>query len=519
MNNNFIRAIIFFLFITLVKSLDNSTLSNYEEITLTNLTGVFEPIFEDKIVDGDLTYTFVAKVDGSKIILDSKCLTIESITDVDSGEKLEYTLDEVDENLGVPLIISKEYKQNDIIKINIKYKTTEGGSSAQFLNPEQTIGGNYEYFFTMSEMIVGRELLPSQDTPAVKFPFYLGIKVKKELYGMVSGIYDKVEEDELSRTFFYKQIIPVPNYLIALAAGNIEGRDISETITVYSEPEFLDNVFNELEDLPKILNYSISYMGEYEWGKYNVLVLPKSFPFSGMENPCLSFCSPCLINGDKSLVDIVAHELIHSWSGNLVTNENWRDFWLNEGITMFLQRKIIGMWKGVDYAKMDGILGLFYIEEYLDIFGEDSTFTTLRPNLTGVNPDDKYSDIPYEKGYNLMYYIEGLIGEEIMKLFFQKYFVDFKYKSVDYYVFKDYFIDFCKNYNVSDDILNKIDWDAWIFQPGRCPIENDFSNVYKEQMDKAYDKFLKEEFDEELEKEFSNFTHTSKTVFMGRIFN
>ena len=135
MNNNFIRAIIFFLFITLVKSLDNSTLSNYEEITLTNLTGVFEPIFEDKIVDGDLTYTFVAKVDGSKIILDSKCLTIESITDVDSGEKLEYTLDEVDENLGVPLIISKEYKQNDIIKINIKYKTTEGGSSAQFLNP------------------------------------------------------------------------------------------------------------------------------------------------------------------------------------------------------------------------------------------------------------------------------------------------------------------------------------------------------------------------------------------------
>ena len=517
MNNNFIRAIIFFLFITLVKSLDNSTLSNYEEITLTNLTGVFEPIFEDKIVDGDLTYTFVAKVDGSKIILDSKCLTIESITDVDSGEKLEYTLDEVDENLGVPLIISKEYKQNDIIKINIKYKTTEGGSSAQFLNPEQTIGGNYEYFFTMSEMIVGRELLPSQDTPAVKFPFYLGIKVKKELYGMVSGIYDKVEEDELSRTFFYKQIIPVPNYLIALAAGNIEGRDISETITVYSEPEFLDNVFNELEDLPKILNYSISYMGEYEWGKYNVLVLPKSFPFSGMENPCLSFCSPCLINGDKSLVDIVAHELIHSWSGNLVTNENWRDFWLNEGITMFLQRKIIGMWKGVDYAKMDGILGLFYIEEYLDIFGEDSTFTTLRPNLTGVNPDDKYSDIPYEKGYNLMYYIEGLIGEEIMKLFFQKYFVDFKYKSVDYYVFKDYFIDFCKNYNVSDDILNKIDWDAWIFQPGRCPIENDFSNVYKEQMDKAYDKFLKEEFDEELEKEFSNFTHTSKTVFMNQL--
>ena len=517
MSNNFIRAIILFLFITLVKSLDNSTLSNYEEITLTNLTGVFEPIFEEKIVAGDLTYTFIAKVDGSKIILDTKFVFIQSITDVDSGEALTYTPGEEDENLGVSLIISKEYKQNDIIKINIKFQTTEYGSSAQFLNPEQTIGGKYEYFFTMSEMIVGRELLPSQDTPAVKFPFYLGIKVKKDLYGMVSGIYDKEEEDSLSKTFFYKQIIPVPNYLIALAAGNIEGRNISETITVYSEPEFLDSVFNELSDLPEILKYAISYMGEYEWGKYNVLVLPKSFPFSGMENPCLSFCSPCLINGDKSLVDIVAHELIHSWSGNLVTNENWRDFWLNEGITMFLQRKIIGMWKGVDYAKMDGILGLFYIEEYLDIFGEDSTFTTLRPNLTGVNPDDKYSDIPYEKGYNLMYYIEGLIGEEIMKQFFQNYFAYFKYKSVDYYDFKNYFIDFCKNSNVTDDTLNKIDWDAWIFQPGRCPIENDFSNVYKEEMDKVYDKFLKEEFDVELEKEFRKFTHTSKTVFMNQL--
>jgi leukotriene-A4 hydrolase len=154
-----------------------------------------------------------------------------------------------------------------------------------------------------------------------------------------------------------------------------------------------------------------------------------------MENPCLSFCSPCLINGDKSLVDIVAHELIHSWSGNLVTNENWRDFWLNEGITMFLQRKIISMWKGIDYSKMDGILGLSYIDTYLEIFGINSTYTTLRPNFDGVSPDDFFSDIPYEKGYNLMYYIESLVGEEIIKKFFQSYFTLFKYQSIDVYKF------------------------------------------------------------------------------------
>jgi leukotriene-A4 hydrolase len=206
-------------------------------------------------------------------------------------------------------------------------------------------------------------------------------------------------------------------------------------------------------------------MGNYEWGKYNVLILPNSFPFSGMENPCLSFCSPCLINGDKSLVDIIFHELIHSWSGNLVTNENWRDFWLNEGITMFLQRKIISKIKGNDYAKMDAILGLSYIQFYLDYFGENSTFTSLRPDLNGISPDDIYSDIPYEKGFNFVFYIESLIGEEKMEKFFKEYFLNFKYKSIDVFDFKRFFIDFCLNNSISEEIINKIDWESWIFKP------------------------------------------------------
>ena len=361
--------------------------------------------------------------------------------------------------------------------------------------------------------------MPSQDTPAVKFPFYLGITVNKELRGMISGIFqNEVEQNEI-KTYYYKQDIPVPNYLIALAAGNIQERNISDDISVFSEPEFLDQVAKELEDLPAILNYSISYMGPYEWGKYNVLVLPRSFPFSGMENPCLSFCSPVLINGDKSLVDIVFHELIHSWSGNLVTNENWRDFWLNEGITMFLQRKIVGMWKGVDYAKMDGILGTFYIEESLTYFEENSTFTTLRPNLTGVNPDEVYSDIPYEKGYNFIYYIESLIGENIMQKFFQNYFEHFKYKSIDFYDFKSYFLEFCQKNNVTNQTLDKIDWNAWIFQPGRCPIENNLTNKYQKEVDEALEKFKKGELNDTLINTVNSWHHTSKTVFMNKLEN
>ena len=509
-----VNIVMLFLF---VNALDNSTLSNYKDVTLINLQGKFVPNFEEKIVDGDLNYTFHSNVNGSIIILDSLNLKIKSITN-ETGGALEYKFGEEDESLGIPLNITYQYKQNQNFLINIKYSTTTEGESAQFLTKEQTIGGKYPYFFTQSEMIVGRQLLPSQDTPAVKFSFDLGITVKKELRGMISGTFQKeVDEQNGLKTYYYNQKIPVPNYLIALAAGNIQGRNISDIISVYSEPEFLDKVAKELEDLPTILKYAISYMGPYEWGKYNVLVLPKSFPFSGMENPCLSFCSPCLINGDKSLVDIVFHELIHSWSGNLVTNENWRDFWLNEGITMFLQRKIVGMWKSEDYAKMDGILGTFYIESSLKDFEENSTFTTLHPNLTGVNPDDKYSDIPYEKGYNFMYYLESLIGKDKMQIFFKNYFQNFKYKSIDFYDFKNYFLDICKKNKVANQILNKIDWNAWIFTPGRCPIENNLSNIYQKQVDEALEKFKKGELNDTLIKTINSWNHTSKTVFMNKL--
>ena len=255
-------------------------------------------------------------------------------------------------------------------------------------------------------------------------------------------------------------------------------------------------------------------MGNYEWGKYNVLVLPNSFPYSGMENPCLSFCSPCLINGDKSLVDIVAHELIHSWSRNLVTNENWRDFWLNEGITMFLQRKIISMWRGTDYSKMDGILGLSYIDEYLDIFGINSTYSTLHPDFDGVSPDDFFSDIPYEKGYNLMYYIESLVGEDVIENFFKNYFKHFKYQSIDVFNFIDYFNEFCLNNNISKETLDEINWKEWLYQPGKCPVENNFKNKYQEEVENALVKFNKEEIDNDLIETVKNWKHTSKTVFM-----
>ena len=404
--------------------------------------------------------------------------------------------------------------------ININYNTTLNGNAALFLEKDQTIDRNHPYFFTISEMTYGRELLPSQDTPAVKFPFYLGIKVMNPLRGMISGLFVKEDNDTLDNTtiYYYEQKIPIPNYLIALAAGNIVEEEINDKISIYSEPGFVDSAKNEFNDAPEFLNIAISLLGEYMWGKYKILVLPYSFPYSGMENPCLTFTSPCLVNGDKSLVDLIVHELIHSWSGNLVTNENWRDFWLNEGITKYLQRKVVAMWKDEDYAKMDYMLGLTYISKYVKVFTEldQLTLTTLRPNLTGMRPDESFSNIPYEKGSNFMYYLESIVGNDTMIDFFQSYFKHFGNQSLNVFEFREYFEEFCKVKEVEDDKMDSILWDDWIFGEGPCPVDNNFSNRYDDALQKVFNKFIKEDFTG-LKEDFNDLSSSAKTVFFLRL--
>ena len=513
----------------IINSKDNSTLSNYLDIPVNYIYGEFKPDFEKKLLYGNLSYNFHAVNGGNQIIFDTYKLNIKKVYKVtfehkeENYEEINFSFGQEDENLGVPLIIPIDYKKDDYLTINIIYETTPEGDAVQFLSKEQTFGGKYPCFFTQSEMIKGRSLLPCQDTPAIKVQFDLSIIVPKELRGMISGIFKKEEiysEDNNLKLYEYKEENDVPNYLIALAAGNFDKKNITDNIYIFSEPEILDNVYNELyEDLPKVYNLSIEYMGPYRWKYYSILVLPKSFPFSGMENPSLNFISPCLINGDKSLTDIIFHELIHSWSGNLVTNENWSDFWLNEGITMFLQRKIVGkLWNNPQLARMDGYVGQFYIRESIDNFGEEGKeYTKLKPNLEGVSPDDVFSDIPYEKGYNFVYHLEHLIGEDLMQHFFESYFNHFEYKSIDFYQFKNYFLDFCRNNifnNITDDILEKINWTSWIFTPGDIPekIEEE-DNEYKIQADEIVEKIKNESF-EDLDQEFLNLSSISKTYIL-----
>ena len=514
--------ILFISFISFTcKTLDTTTLSNYEDIPITKIEGIFIPDFDNEIIKGDLNYTFVAKNQGTQIILDGRYLNIKTII-LNKGDKTEnipVTYGEPDRLYGPPLVIPCEYNDGDEIKIDIEYETTKNGTAAQFLKKEQTEGKNYPFLLTLSEMTFGRELLPSQDTPAVKFPFYLGIRVKDPIRGMISGLFqEKKSNDDGTSTYYYKQEIPVPNYLIALAAGDIGEKEISDKVTVYAEHAILNKSASELDQMPKVLDDAIELNGNYEWGKYNILILPASFPYSAMENPCLTFASSCLINGDKSLFDIFVHELTHSWSGNLVTNSNWRDFWLNEGVTKYRQRQIVAKWKGSDdYPKMDAILGIYHIEEALDYLGRDSNATCLRPNIDNIVPDDIYSDIPYEKGFNFMLYVEKIVSKEIMDIFFLKYFDEFKYKSVDLFDFKNYFEKVCRENGVSEEILNSIDWNTWIYGAGGCPIPNDLNNSYLTEVERELEKFINGDLDDELANTFTNWMHTSKTVFFLKL--
>ena len=209
--------------------------------------------------------------------------------------------------------------------------------------------------------------------------------MKNPLFALNSGIYQSKIDNGETTTYFYVQKIPIPTYLIAIAAGAIEGRKISDRTTVYAEADMVDKAANEFSETENFIQVAESYTIPYEWGEYNILVLPPSFPFGVMENPCLTFATPSIVAGDKSLADVIAHEISHSWSGNLVTMSNWSDFWLNEGFTMFLQRKIISAINNENMGKISAMIGMKEWKEAVTLLGESNDFTSIHPNLIGIS--------------------------------------------------------------------------------------------------------------------------------------
>ena len=275
-------------------------------------------------------------------------------------------------------------------------------------------------------------------------------------------------------TFTFEQPVACASYLIALAVGDLGFQETGPRTGVWAEKGVVERAAYEFDAMEAMVNAGEKVCGPYEWGRYDVLCMPGSFPYGGMENPCLTFVTPTLLAGDRSLADVVIHEITHSWTGNLVTNSNWKHFWLNEGWTMFVQRKIMELLHGRQVAELDASLRLKSLRSTVERFGVDHNFTRLCPDLEDVDPDDAFSIVPYEKGFHLLRYLETVVGgPEKFAPFILAYVKEFAFKTLDSNDFKFFF----NNYFSSTEGIDAVDWDAWLRGTGMPPVNNEFDQT------------------------------------------
>jgi aminopeptidase N len=280
--------------------------------------------------------------------------------------------------------------------------------------------------------------------------------------------------------YTFKQDKPIPSYLMAIAVGDVEFKSIDNKTGVYAEHSQIDKAKWEFAKLGNMVNAAEKLFGPYRWGRYDVIVLPPSFPFGGMENPNLTFLTPTVLAGDRSLTSLLAHELGHSWSGNLVTNASWDETWLNEGFTTYVEHRIGEEVFGVNEAKMQDVLSRKVLQNNLEELGKDSPDTRLKIDLSGKNPDEGLSDIPYEKGYALLQTIEAAVGRKQFDTFLTKYFNDHAFQSINTEAFVAYVN---KNLIKGDMVLaDKIKLNDWIYKPGIpsniiTPVSEDFNAI------------------------------------------
>jgi leukotriene-A4 hydrolase len=347
-------------------------------------------------------------------------------------------------------------------KVNIYYNNSAAAAAVQWLSPQQTAGKKYPFMFTQSQAILARTWIPCQDSPGIRFTYTATVGVPGELLALMSA--ENPTEKNSKGVYTFRQEQAIPSYLMALAVGDVGFKSIDSRTGVYAEPVTLEQAAYELADMGKMTDAAERIYGPYKWGRYDVLILPPSFPFGGMENPMLTFATPTIIAGDRSLVSLIAHELAHSWSGNLVTNATWNDFWLNEGFTTYFERRIVEDVYGKDEAKMQELLGYQGLKQLVKEMGEGNADTKLKANFDSRDPDEGVSDIAYEKGYSFLRTIEEAVGRKKFDDFLREYFDSHAFKSVT----TEEFLTYLNHQLIKDDkkIQDKIDIDFWVYQPG-----------------------------------------------------
>ena len=408
--------------------------------------------FNMKTLSGTAAYDIQVSEGADSIYLDARNLDIHQVT-VDS-EKKDFTLGMDVEWLGQKLAIPVTPSSKKLI---ITYSTMPEAEALQWLTPSQTAGKKHPYLFTQGQAILTRTWIPIQDSPGIRMTYDARITVPKELMAVMSASNPQVKTADGIYTFKMEQ--PIPAYLIALAAGDIEFRSLGKRTGVYTEPEMMDEAAYEFADMEKMVEAAEALYGPYLWERYDVIVLPPSFPFGGMENPRLTFATPTIIAGDRSLISLIAHELAHSWSGNLVTNATWNDFWLNEGFTVYFERRIMEAMTDTTYTDMLASLGLQDLKSTIEDSKPEETHLFL--NLQGRNPDDGMTDIAYEKGAYFLKMLEKTVGRDKFDAFLRKYFDEHKFQSIS----TAKFLNYLDENLIKPNQLN-VNVEEWIYNPG-----------------------------------------------------
>lgn len=365
-------------------------------------------------------------------------------------------------DIGSKLTIDLPTKTDGEIVLVIHYKTASTASGLQWLSAKQTSGKKHPFVFSQCQAIHARSIVPCQDTPSVKFTYNAIVRHSPELTALMSAI-RLSNETGVTR---FEQIVPIPSYLLAIAVGDLYSKRVGKRSHVWAEKSVVDEAAEEFSDTEAFIETAEAICGPYLWKVYDLLVMPKSFPFGGMENPCLTFLTPTIIAGDKSLVDVVAHEISHSWTGNLVTNANFEHFWLNEGFTVFVEQKIIGRLRGSQYRDFHALHGLSELKDTINNqLKDEPELTKLVVDLSNVGPDDAFSTVPYMKGSTFLRYLEELFGgAEIFEPFLKKYLDKFKYQSILTKDFQRYVYEYF--YDKIPDKLEQVDWDKWLYSEG-----------------------------------------------------
>ena len=337
--------------------------------------------------------------------------------------------------------------------------------------------------FTQCEDINCRSVAPLQDTPSNRITYSAYIWTQKDFVVGMSANQTTVDTFGDIKITYFECNIPIPSYLIAMAIGDLEYRSLGSRVGVITEPSQMEAVATELADMGLLLDAVEEYMGPYIWGNYTIIVLPPSFPMGGMENPLLTFASPTIIVGDKSQVYVATHEMAHSWTGNEITCRNWEHFWLNEGFTVFIERHVSGEIHGEDFSKVSALLGNTSLYQDQLSFGMSNTYSSLHPVLRGDNPDSSFSEVPYEKGFQLLTYMESLIGRSEMKSFLNFYMSQHSLTSITTIELRETW-EFFVEYMIPDltgeevnQILASVDWETWLYVPGLAPVELDFTTA------------------------------------------